>query len=149
VLSASFLFFRIETNAFVFLYIFQKPKCKKLKKVAFFLFAVSIIFQGFAQEVPTGLKTKNGYFKKFSSIKFTLIQRDSTGPLKGPKAKNQFPWEQKSTSGESLVVTKGNDSKKGLKSKNANPWDPQLPKTNSKASYEEPKSMKPRKRWFH
>jgi hypothetical protein len=120
-----------------------------LKKVVFLLFAISVIFQGFAQEVPTGLKTKNGYFKKFSSIKFTLMQRDSTGQLKGPKAKNQVPGSQKSGTGESIVVTKGNDSKKGLKSKNANPWDPQLPKTNSKASYVEPKSIKPRKRWFH
>jgi len=120
-----------------------------LKKVVFFLFALCVIFQGFAQEVPTGLKTKNGYLKKNSSIKFTLMQRDSTGQLKGPKAKNQVPGSHKSGTGESLVVIKGNDSKKGLKSKNANPWDPQHPKTNSKASYVEPKSMKPRKRWFH
>lgn len=77
------------------------------------------------------------------------MQRDSTRQLKGPKAKNQVPGLQKSGTGESLVVIKRDDSKKGLKSKNANPWDPQLPKTTSKASYLEPKSMKPRKRWFH
>ena len=45
------------------------------------------------------------------------MQRDSTGQIKGPKAKNQVPGSHKSGTGESLVVIKGNDSKKGLKSK--------------------------------
>jgi hypothetical protein len=104
---------------------------------------------GHAQEISPSFKAKNGLFGKFKVLKIPFVTQSSKPELKGPKAKNQSPWANNLEKGSPIEFTSGESEFTGPKSKNANPWDPQHPKTNSKASYVEPKSMRPRKRWIH
>jgi hypothetical protein len=120
-----------------------------LKKISFFLLALSIAYLGHAQEISPSFKAKNGLFGKFKVLKIPFVTQSSKPELKGPKAKNQSPWAKNLEKGSPIEFTSGESEFTGPKSKNAKPSRKKETKVSTKAAYQEPKSMRPRKRWIH
>ena len=104
---------------------------------------------GHAQEISPGLKAKNGLFGKFKVLKISFVTQSSKLEPNGPKAKNKSPWAKDLKKGNPIEFTSGEPELTGPKSKNAKPNRKKEPKVSSKAAYQEPKSMRPRKRWIH
>ena len=104
---------------------------------------------GHAQEISPGLKAKNGLFGKFKVLKISFLTQSSKPEPNGPKAKNKSPWAKNQEKGSPIEFSTGEPEPIGPKSKNAKPSRKKEPKVSSKAAYQEPKSMRPRKRWIH
>ena len=103
---------------------------------------------GHAQEINPGLKAKNGLFGKFKVLKIPLVTQSSKLEPKGPKAKNKFPWAKNSEKGNPIKFNTGEPELTGPTSKNVKPGKKEY-QVSTKATYQEPKSMRPRKRWIH
>ena len=104
---------------------------------------------GYAQEISPGLKAKNGLFGKSKVLKIPLVTQSSKLEPKGPKAKNKSPWAKNQEKGNPIKFNTGEPELTGPKSKNAKPSRMKEPKVSTKAAYQEPRSMRPRKRWIH
>lgn len=104
---------------------------------------------GHAQEISPGLKVKNGLFGKFKILKISFVTQSSKLEPNGPKAKNKSPWAKNQEKGNPIEYSTGEPEPTGPKSKNAKPSRKKEPKVSTKAAYQEPKSMRPRKRWIH
>lgn len=104
---------------------------------------------GHAQEISPGVKAKNGLFGKFKVLKISFVTKSSKLEPNGPKAKNKSPWAKNLEKGNPIEYSTGEPELTGPKSKNAKPNRKKEPKVSSKAAYQEPKSMRPRKRWIH
>ena len=104
---------------------------------------------GHAQEISPGLKAKNGLFGKFKVLKISFVTQSSKLEQNGPKAKNKSPWAKNLEKGIPIEFTSGEPELTGPKSKNAKPSKKKEPKVSTRAAYQEPKSMRPRKRWIH
>ncbi len=115
----------------------------------FIVVALLISSVGFSQEIGLGPKIKNSHPAKAKTPKMSLVHESSPLSLKGPEAKNTSVWSSK-TSKSKVRFREEITNPKGLEAKNHKPWDDKSSiQTNSKAVYEEPKSMKPKKTWFH
>lgn len=104
---------------------------------------------GHAQEISPSLKAKNGLFGKFKALKISFVTQSSNLEPKGPKAKNKSPWAKSLEKGSPIAFTSGEPELTGPTSKNTKPNRKKEPKVSTKAAYQEPKSMRPRKRWIH
>lgn len=142
-------FFNSGTNFAGFTYKGHKPKRTTLKKISFFLLALSFAYMGHAQEISPGVKAKNGLFDKFKAIKISFVTQSSKLEPNGPKAKNKSPWAENQEKGNPIEFTSGEPELTGPTFKNAKPNRKKEPKVSTKAAYQEPKSMRPRKRWIH
>ncbi|MFN5332332.1 MAG: hypothetical protein ACK5B5_06465 [Bacteroidota bacterium] len=119
---------------------------KKILFVAFF-FMVSIAIQ--AQELPVKSKGNPGLFGKLKALKISIVSQNASTNLMGPKAKNKMPWQKRVNVSSPLQLNPSEGNQNGPRTKNAKPGDVLSPNTSSKASYREPRSMRPRKRWIH
>ena len=119
------------------------------KKICFFLLALSLAYMGYAQEISPSLKAKNGLFGKFKALKISFVTQSSTLEPNGPKAKNKSPWAKNQEKGNPIEFISGEPELTGPKSKNPKSSRKKEPKVSTKAAYQEPKSMRPRKRWIH
>lgn len=104
---------------------------------------------GHAQEISPSFKAKNGLFGKSKVLKIPFVTQSYKLEPKGPTAKNKSPWAKNSEKGSPIEFTSGETEPTGPKSKNAKPGKNKEPKVSTKAAYQEPKSMRPRKRWIH
>jgi hypothetical protein len=120
-----------------------------LKKISFFLVAVSLASLGFAQDMSSSPQVKNGLFGKFKAVKITIATQPRELSEKGPRAKNKISQRKEIENGASSLVILDQATSKGPSSKNSTPGTKKEPKVATRAAYQEPKSMKPRKRWIH
>jgi hypothetical protein len=102
-----------------------------------------------AQELAVKSKANPGLFGKFKALKISLFSQKASTNLMGPQAKNKMPWQKRIKVGSPVVINPSEENQHGPKSKNAKPDDLHSPKTSSKATYKEPRSMRARKRWIH
>lgn len=130
----------------IFLY---QPKCTAMKKLTLFISAIAISSCAYSQEILTGPKFKNAAVGKVQGPKITLVHESSPASIQGPAAKNTEVWMAPPSQKLKVGFRDTIDNPKGLQAKNSNPWDKKDPKVDSKAVYEEPKSMRPKKSWIH
>lgn len=120
-----------------------------MKKLTLFISAFAISTLSFSQEMLMGPKFKNASAGTIQGPKITLVHESSPVTAKGPLAKNTEVWMAKPTNKLKVGFRETIDNPKGLKAKNSNPWDKKPAKVDTKAVYEKPKSMRPKKGWFH
>lgn len=120
-----------------------------MKKISFFLIAISFASLSFAQDMSASPQVKNGLFGKFKALKFTIATQTRELSEKGPRAKNKVPQRKGFENSFSNLVSLEQATSKGPRSKNSKPGKQKELKVSTKAAYQEPKSMRPRKRWFH
>jgi hypothetical protein len=120
-----------------------------VKKILFFAFFFMLSYASQAQELAVKSKGNPGLFGKFKALKITLFSQKSSTNLIGPQAKNIMPWQKRIKVGSPVEINPSEENQSGPKSKNAKPDDLHSPKTSSKATYREPRSMRARKRWIH
>ncbi|SEF91188.1 hypothetical protein [Algoriphagus boritolerans] len=120
-----------------------------MKKLTLFIFAFAISTMTFSQEILMGPKFKNAPVGKVQGPRITLLHESSPASLQGPVAKNTEVWMARSAKKVTVGFRDTIDNPKGIQAKNNNPWDKKTSKVDSKAVYEEPKSMRPKKGWFH
>lgn len=97
----------------------------------------------------TGPKFKNAQVGKVQGPKITLVHESNPTALQGPAAKNTEVWMTNSPKKLKVGFRDEINNPKGLQAKNRNPWDNEPARIDSKAVYEEPKSMRPKKSWIH
>ena len=102
-----------------------------------------------AQELAVKSKANPGLFGKLKAFKISIVSQKSSTNLMGPQAKNKMPWQKRIKVGSPVEINPLEENQSGPKSKNAKPDDLHSPKTSSKATYREPRSMRARKRWIH
>ncbi|WP_296699162.1 hypothetical protein [Algoriphagus sp.] len=119
-----------------------------MKRPFLILAAMFIVAASYSQNL-TGPKAKNAKVSEKTKNSLAIVYYDTPSDLKGPKAKNTKVWERSGS--QSFIYTRSIiDDPKGLKAKNRKVWeDPEFSVTGSKASYILPKSMRPRKYWWH
>lgn len=120
-----------------------------MQKLTLFISAFAISTLSFSQEILMGPKLKNASPGTVQGPKITLVHESNPTMLKGPAAKNTEVWMTQPSKKLTIGFRETIDNPKGLKAKNANPWDKKKPQVDSKAVYQKPKEMKPKKRWFH
>lgn len=120
-----------------------------MKKLTLFISAFAISALSFSQELSTGPKFKNAQVGKVQGPKITLVHESNPASLQGPAAKNTEVWMTESTKKFKVGFRDEINNPKGLQAKNRNPWDKEPAKVDSKANYEKPKSMRPKKSWIH
>ena len=120
-----------------------------MKKISFFLLALSLANTAHAQEISPSFKAKNGLLGKSKALKIPFVTQGSKLEPKGPKAKNKSPWAKNLEKGSPIEFTSGESVLTGPQAKNAKPKKKKEPQVSTKAAYQEPKSMRPRKRWIH
>jgi hypothetical protein len=108
---------------------------------------ISIAVQ--AQELTVKSKANPGLFGKLKALKISIVSQKTSTNLMGPKAKNIMPWQKRVIVGSPLEINPSEGNQSGPRSKNVKPDDLHTPKTSSKASYREPRSMRAKKRWIH
>jgi hypothetical protein len=119
-----------------------------MKKLTLFISAFVISTMAFSQEILTGPKFKNAPAGTIKGPKITLVHESSPEVLQGPVAKNTEAWMASPSSKLKVGFRDVIDNPKGLEAKNRNPWDKRTT-VDSKAVYQEPKSMRPKKGWIH
>lgn len=120
-----------------------------MKKLTLFISAFAITTLAFSQDIMTGPKFKNAQVGKVQGPKITLVHESNPTTLQGPVAKNSEVWMSKPSKKLKVGFRDEINNPKGLQAKNKNPWDKEPAKVDSKAVYEEPKSMRPKKSWIH
>ena len=120
-----------------------------MKKLALLLIAIMVATVSYSQQLITGPKAKNAQIGKLRTPKITLLHDSSPTSLKGPIAKNSEVWMEEPVRKFRVGFRDEIDNPQGLKAKNSNPWDKHQSRVDSKAVYEEPKSMTSKKTWIH
>ncbi|WP_026950888.1 hypothetical protein [Algoriphagus mannitolivorans] len=120
-----------------------------MKKLTLFSALMLFSTMAFSQDFLIGPKAKNLAAGKTLGPRITLVTESSPATLQGPAAKNTEVWMNKSTKKFKVKFRDTIDNPKGLEAKNSNPWDKKTGTVESKAVYEEPKSMRPKKGWIH
>lgn len=118
-------------------------------KILLVVLALIIASPLLAQDGGFGPKMKNAKIGKITSPRIALVHEGEISSTKGPKAKNTEVWNKESRKRLNVGFRKEINNPKGLQAKNTNPWDKEKPQVDSKAVYEEPKSMRSKKRWIH
>jgi hypothetical protein len=120
-----------------------------MKKIALIFSALLISSLGYSQDFLTGPKAKNAKAGTLNGPKISLVHQSAPETVQGPLAKNQDIWAKESSK-SNVVFRKEINNPKGLQAKNQKPWErTQEVIVDTKAVYEEPKSMKPKKIWIH
>lgn len=119
-----------------------------MKKLTLFISAFVISTMAFSQEILTGPKFKNAPAGTIQGPKITLVHESSPLTVQGPAAKNSAVWMGERSSKLKVGFRDVIDNPKGLEAKNRNPWDKKTT-VDSKAVFQEPKSMRPKKGWIH
>lgn len=119
-----------------------------MKRPLLILAAMFIVVASYSQNL-TGPKAKNAKISEKTKNSIAVVYYENPLDLKGPKAKNAKVWQRSGT--QAFIHTRKNfENPKGLKAKNRKVWeDPEFSVTGSKARYILPKSMRPRKFWWH
>jgi hypothetical protein len=119
-----------------------------MKRPFLILAAMFIVTASYAQNLK-GPKAKNAKISEKTQNSIAVVYYEQPSLKKGPAAKNSKVWDRYGS--QSLISTRRTvENPKGLKAKNRKVWeDPEFSVTGSKASYILPKSMKPRKFWWH
>lgn len=120
-----------------------------MKKLTLFISAFAISSLSFSQEITTGPKFKNAAVGRVQGPKITLVHESNPSALQGPLAKNTEVWMSQPAKKLKVGFRETIDNPKGLEAKNRNPWDKKPANVDTKAVYEKPKSMRPKKSWFH
>jgi hypothetical protein len=120
-----------------------------MKKLAFLLVALFIATASYSQQLISGPKAKNAQIGKVRTPKITMLHDSNPSTLKGPIAKNSEVWMEEPARKFKVGFRDEINNPQGLKAKNSNPWDKPEPKVDSKAVYQEPKSMTSKKTWIH
>lgn len=120
-----------------------------MKKLAFIFSAMLFAMTAYSQDFLMGPKAKNATVGKSFGPKITLVHDSAPSSLQGPVAKNSEIWMGKPSKKLKVGFRETIDNPKGLQAKNSRPWERKTTIPNSKAVYEEPKSMKPKKVWIH
>jgi hypothetical protein len=118
-------------------------------KFTLFISAFFISMLSFSQDMIKGPKFKNVPVGTVQGPKFTLVHESNVSAIKGPTAKNTEIWMSEPSKKLKVGFRDTIDNPKGLQAKNKNPWDKKPTTVNSKAVFEEPKSMRPKKFWIH
>ncbi len=119
-----------------------------MKKLTLFISALVVSTMAFSQEILTGPRFKNAPAGTIQGPKITLVHESSPASLQGPIAKNSDIWAAKPSSKIKVGFRDVIDNPKGLEAKNRNPWDKKV-SVDSKAVFQQPKSMRPKKGWLH
>ena len=120
-----------------------------MKKLALLLIAVMIATVSYSQQFIGGPKAKNAQIGKVRTPKITILHDSNPATLKGPIAKNSEVWMEEPVRKLKVGFRNEINNPQGLKAKNSNPWDKPQSKVDSKAVYQEPKSMTYKKIWIH
>jgi hypothetical protein len=120
-----------------------------MKKLCFIFTALLISTFAYSQNLLMGPKAKNAAVRKTISPKIKVVHDSAPSTLQGPIAKNTELWMDKSSKKLKIGFRDKIDNPKGLQAKNSKPWERKIEVPDSKAVYEEPKSMKPKKNWIH
>ncbi|WP_373400139.1 hypothetical protein V8V91_11305 [Algoriphagus halophilus] len=119
-----------------------------MKRPFLIIAAMFIAVASYSQSV-TGPKAKNAKVSDRTRNSIQVVYYDQPESLKGPAAKNAKVWDRAGVTSK-IYTRKNVDNPKGLKAKNRKVWeDPELSVAGSKASYILPKSMRPKKFWWH
>jgi hypothetical protein len=103
----------------------------------------------FSQDFGMGPKFKNSSPGKIAGPRIALVHDSNPSTLKGPEAKNTPVWKQKTDKKFKVGFRDEINNPQGLQAKNSNPWDKPKAKADTKASFVEPKSMRPKRSWLH
>ncbi len=120
-----------------------------MKKLILIVLLVMSSIVVFSQDFGMGPKFKNSSPGKIAGPKFALVHDSNPSTLKGPEAKNTPVWKQKTNKKFKVGFRDEINNPQGLQAKNSNPWDKPKPKAESKAVFEEPKTMRPKRSWVH
>ena len=120
-----------------------------MKKLTLLFSALLISSFAFSQDFLMGPKAKNLAAGKTLGPRITLVTESSPASLQGPAAKNTEVWMSESSKKFKVRFRETIDNPQGLEAKNRNPWDKKSSGVESKAVYEKPKSMRPKKGWIH
>jgi hypothetical protein len=121
-----------------------------MKKVAFMVLALVLSYTSYSQQFIPSHKAKNAQVGKIKLSKLNLLHDSAPASVQGPLAKNTEIWMEEPVRKLKVGFRDEIDNPQGLKAKNSNPWDKKKEiKVDSKAVYQEPKSMRPRKTWIH
>lgn len=120
-----------------------------MKKLTLFISAFLISTLSFSQDMLMGPKFKNAPVGTVQGPKITLVHESHPSALKGPAAKNTEVWMSEPAKKLKVGFRETIDNPKGLQAKNRNPWDKKPTTVDSKAVYEEPKTMRQKKSWIH
>jgi len=119
-----------------------------MKRPFLIIAAMFIALASFSQNIK-GPKAKNSEATDKTKKSIAVVYYEQSLLNKGPAAKNTKVWER-SGSQAFISTRKVVDNPKGLKAKNRKVWeDPGFSVAGSKARYVIPKSMRPRKFWWH
>lgn len=121
-----------------------------MKKVAFLVLALVLSYTSYSQQFISSPKAKNAQVGKIKLSKLNLLHESVPASVHGPLAKNTEIWIEEPVRKLKVGFRDEINNPQGLKAKNSNPWDKKTDiKVDSKAVYQEPKSMRPRKTWIH
>ncbi len=121
-----------------------------MKKICFLVFALVMSYAAHSQQFVSGPKAKNTKIARVKLSNLNMMHDSAPASLHGPVAKNTEIWMEEPAKKLKVAFRDEIDNPQGLKAKNTNPWEKKFQvNTNSKAVYVEPKSMRPRKSWFH
>ncbi len=119
-----------------------------MKKLTLLLFALLIFQIGFTQDFLKGPKAKNISFAKSKTSQTSLVFYSNPERPKGVESKKFKIWNSESSKVQ-VRTRKVINNPKGLKAKNRKVWEEEEIDVDSKAAYELPKSMRPKKSWWH
>jgi hypothetical protein len=119
-----------------------------MKKLTLILSAMLLSTFAFSQDILMGPKAKNLEPGKLRGPKISIVYPSDPATLQGPEAKNSGALFGKSSGRVKVGFRDTQNLPKGLAAKNSNPWDKKSTVV-SKASFEEDKSLKRRKYWWH
>jgi hypothetical protein len=129
-------------------YSIAQPNYQNMKKLTLLISAMVLSTFAFSQDILMGPKAKNLEPGKLRGPKITIVHPSSPATLQGPEAKNAGALFGNSSARAKVNFRDTKNLPKGLAAKNSKPWDSKSTVT-SKAAFEEDKSMKRRKYWWH
>ncbi len=120
-----------------------------MKNALILLVAFLVCSTAKSQDFLHKLPIKNAKLGKVSSAKISLVFDADPSTLKGPVSKNFKVWNKQSAALK-IRTRKVINNPKGLAAKNRKVWEEsESPNVSSKAAYQLPKSMRPKKVWWH
>jgi hypothetical protein len=130
------------------LYSIGEPNTQYMKNMTLLISAMFFSSLAFSQDILMGPKAKNLEPGKLRGPQIALVHQSAPLTLQGPEAKNSSAMFGKSAGKLKVGFRDTKDIPKGLAAKNSNPWDRKTT-VSSKAAFEEDKTMKRRKYWWH
>lgn len=126
----------------------EQPNYQYMKKLTLLISAMLFTTFAFSQNILMGPEAKNLEPGKLRGPKINLVHQSNPVTLQGPEAKNSNLLFGKSSGKLKVGFRDTKDIPKGLEAKNSNPWDKKTT-VSSKAVFEEDKTMRRKKYWWH